>query len=275
MKNVKLQLILIVMFVMLPCVVLFGGCSCDDDATASNVRYTVSFYTDSSLSFNYANQEVEHNGYARMPNVPFKENYFFVGWYSDPECTKLWLFESNRVTSNLKLYAKWELREDYENIEIDNDKTIKVYFYIGTDPLELYDTQIIDIGGTIQPPITPVRENYRFKGWYIDSNLEEKFDFGTTLNQETNLYAKWEEIKCVETTHNHIVNFYKGNVLSGAYYTIEITHGEIIDKLDNEPTIDGKIFVGWFTEKDGDIEWDLEKDIVTQDLQLFAKWEDE
>ena len=36
-----------------------------------------------------------------------KEACLFDGWYKDPECTNAWDFETDMVTSDIILYAKW------------------------------------------------------------------------------------------------------------------------------------------------------------------------
>lgn len=40
-------------------------------------------------------------------------------------------------------------------------------------------------------PEDPVREGYRFEGWFTDSEGTALFDFNTELTQNTMLYAKW------------------------------------------------------------------------------------
>ncbi len=37
-------------------------------------------------------------------------------------------------------------------------------------------------------------------------------------------------------------------------------------------TKDGYVLLGWFTEQNGDTKWDLAKDKVTKDLDLYARW---
>ena len=44
----------------------------------------------------------------------------------------------------------------------------------------------------IAPDTNPVRVGYDFKGWCLDTNGENLFDFDTPINANVTLYAKWE-----------------------------------------------------------------------------------
>ena len=43
------------------------------------------------------------------PTSPTKSGYDFAGWYKDAECTEPWDFESDVVTENTMIYAKWNV----------------------------------------------------------------------------------------------------------------------------------------------------------------------
>lgn len=50
---------------------------------------------------------VEFNTTAAAPAEPLKEGFSFWGWYIEPECINEWDFASDKVTSDITLYAKW------------------------------------------------------------------------------------------------------------------------------------------------------------------------
>lgn len=50
-----------------------------------------------------------------------------------------------------------------------------------------------DANGKIEKPADPTKEGYIFAGWYSDSKLTKRFDFGTELTANSTLYAKWSE----------------------------------------------------------------------------------
>ena len=41
------------------------------------------------------------------PTAPTKTNYSFAGWYKDPELSQVWVFNTDVVTHDITLYAKW------------------------------------------------------------------------------------------------------------------------------------------------------------------------
>ena len=52
-------------------------------------------------------QAVIHGGHAAQPAAPVRTGFTFGGWYADPACTRPWRFQSDAVTGDLTLYAKW------------------------------------------------------------------------------------------------------------------------------------------------------------------------
>lgn len=101
--------IVLILFLLFPCIIVMQGCGGDGGTKEKpiNVSYTVSFFTNSGDDFNYPNQNIEHGRLVRRPSNPVKEGYIFVAWYSDQECTKVWNFDVDTVTSNMSLYAGW------------------------------------------------------------------------------------------------------------------------------------------------------------------------
>ena len=42
------------------------------------------------------------------PSAPTKDGYTFEGWYKEVELTNLWVFETDTVTADITLFAKWD-----------------------------------------------------------------------------------------------------------------------------------------------------------------------
>lgn len=53
-------------------------------------------------------KNVAENSLITEPTQPHKNNYIFQGWFKDKEYTNKWQFDSNKVNSNITLYAKWK-----------------------------------------------------------------------------------------------------------------------------------------------------------------------
>ncbi len=63
------------------------------------------------------------------------------------------------------------------------------------DMVDGTDNKVVEVlkGSTVAKPEDPVREGYTFAGWYADEALTEAYDFGSAVNEDTVLYAKWTE----------------------------------------------------------------------------------
>lgn len=61
------------------------------------------------------------------PEAPAKEGFVFGGWYADQELNTAWNFETDVVTSDIILYAKWESATSLNSVE--GDIIVKVEYY--------------------------------------------------------------------------------------------------------------------------------------------------
>jgi hypothetical protein len=94
-----------------------GGSSDSEDASSDtsadpNTTYTVSF----DLNFPGAEgapatQPVAHGGLLTEPIDPARSGYNFLHWASDIYGATAWNFSSDTVTSDLTLYASWQVAE--------------------------------------------------------------------------------------------------------------------------------------------------------------------
>lgn len=110
MKRFKFISIILIFVVSLG-LVLTGcnnGNSTPDNGTGT--YYTVTF--DSMGGSAVDSQSILEGNPARSPEVPTRENYSFVGWYkSSDDNAEEWKFATDRVTSDITLYAKWQSLE--------------------------------------------------------------------------------------------------------------------------------------------------------------------
>lgn len=91
-------------------------------------RYTVTFETNGGSKMESISG-VKKDSKLQRPESPTKLDYVLEGWYTDAELTKLWHFDMNKVTGNLKLYAKWKIA--YSNnlsytLNSDNTYTVSM-----------------------------------------------------------------------------------------------------------------------------------------------------
>lgn len=106
MKNKKLLLATVLAFVVCIAMSLAG---CIELPSDEPVYYTVNF--DSRGGSEVESQRVMPGNPVRRPEPPVYEVYEFNGWYVDETATEtLWDFETDRVNSDLTLYAGWKLK---------------------------------------------------------------------------------------------------------------------------------------------------------------------
>ena len=113
-----------------------------------------------------------------VPPEPDREGYLFGGWYADPELTEP--FEFTRIhTEATVLYARW--------IRL---VTLHYDCWGGSDvPASLWPRGDVPV-----PPPEPVREGWRFAGWYADEGLRTEYDWSLPLEADRWIYAKWEKL---------------------------------------------------------------------------------
>lgn len=70
------------------------------------IKYSVFFDTDGGSQIEPLNR-VKEGSIISAPDIPVKEGFVFMGWFSDSEYQTEWNFESNTIQSNTVLYALW------------------------------------------------------------------------------------------------------------------------------------------------------------------------
>jgi len=77
------------------------------DFTMEIVPATCTVTFDSQGGSAVAAQTVPYNSLLTKPEDPTKSDYVFGGWYREASCTTPWNFATDKVTTDLTLYAKW------------------------------------------------------------------------------------------------------------------------------------------------------------------------
>ena len=84
--------------------------------------YTVSFDGNFSGSESYESVSVNGGKKLEQPADPVREGYQFLGWYQDAAMTDKWDFASEKVQSDMTLYALWDADTGDEIAASANDK---------------------------------------------------------------------------------------------------------------------------------------------------------
>ena len=99
-------------------------------------------------------------------------------------------------------------------------------------------------------PEAPIKDNYTFKGWYLDKNtwnekLSEDYFINKALTHDINSYAYYEE-NVIPKPQEYTINFY---VDDDIFSTLQTSGNELIT-LPDAPKKESYEFVGWFFDKD-------------------------
>jgi uncharacterized repeat protein (TIGR02543 family) len=139
-------------------------------------RYIVSF--DSQGGSAVYEVIADNNSSISPPASPVKTNYAFVGWYKESACINEWNFETDIVTSDIKLYAKWTIGKYLVSFNSMGGESI-------SDTAVNYNTIII-------APKAPIKSNCTFAGWYREVDCLNPWNFtNDVVIANTTLYAKW------------------------------------------------------------------------------------
>jgi len=153
-------------------------------------------------------------------NTFIKEGYDFVGWAISEEGNALYQDEqeiSNLTSENNKiinLYAQWKI------------KTFTVDYYDWEN--YLLDSELVDYGGTINPPAEPNRDGYTFKGWYPTNDI---------IKSNSQYFTQYEINKYMIT---YDLNMQNANDINNINFTIESD-----DIILVAPSRTGYTFLGW------------------------------
>lgn len=176
---------------------------------------------------------------------------------------------------------------DDSNDNIDDVITYTVTFDTGDSSA---NGKTVKSGDYVEEPADPVKEGYKFDGWYTDKNYTTKFDFKTPITGNTFVYAKWIKNESSSSSSGGgsssgsnpatlatcKVSFdinYKG----GSNPETQTVKEGSFAKQPEAPKRKGYQFIGWFKnaqEKDWKNSFEFGKTLVKQDMTLHALWVD-
>ena len=191
-------------------------------------------------------QTVDYGSQASQPAAPTKEGYTFIGWYSNTALTESYVF-TTAITSNITLYAKWQLNVYEATVHWNNGQDNTIIF--------------IEHGSLLEEPGLPSREEHGFKGWYLDVSLSQVYDFSTLVTGDISIYAKWEY-------HNYTVWFISDLIEIDAQVVLHQEQVVVPTGLE----IEGFNFIGYFEDPEYTTVFDIETPI-TSDLMIYVKHE--
>lgn len=143
-------------------------------------QFTVAFNTSGGSAVE--SQQVMNGGHAAKPQDPTKDGYIFVGWYADEDYKSLFAFDSEMITADTTVYARFVKQSDGKaeyTVTLVCDGTVY-------DPVKT-------VNGVLYNLPTPTKEGAEFAGWWMsDYQSADKLTCRYTdqkLTQDVALYA--------------------------------------------------------------------------------------
>ena len=161
--------------------------------------------------------------------------YTFDGWYIDETMQQRFSFENATMPAKpLVLHANW----------VPVTHTVTTWLTVDKDtPVNVGNSnsnvQTVPHGGTAEAPAEPVRDPYKFIGWfYVDENGTEKaFDFSMPVHRDLDLYAKWNAdtlvdyvIRYTDEAGTEIAPPTTGKALAGTTKTFDAKAGDELNE---------------------------------------------
>lgn len=185
------------------------------------------------------------------PEQPQRDGFKFGGWFTDRRGRNEFVFAGG-VFKDTTIYAYW----------ISTDaKVVLNYNYSGAPANGLIP---VTLGERVQKPQDPVRNKYKFTGWYTDAAATIAYDFNTEITESTTLlYAGWE-LTVAEVTFDYN---YEGTQSTST----DVDINKAVTKP-SDPERVGYNFVNWCTDKEGNSVYNFSEP-VKNDFTLYAKWQ--
>ncbi|MCK5768535.1 MAG: InlB B-repeat-containing protein, partial [Candidatus Atribacteria bacterium] len=164
-----------------------------------------------------------------------------------------WDFDTDMVTSDVTLYAKWTTNTytvTFNKNGGDTEANPRTKTAIHGDNV-----------GTL--PTAPTRTGYIFVSWNTKTNGSgTEFKTTTAVIADITVYAQW-------TINTYSVTFDSqgGSTVSSQ----TVNHGVKVTEP-TDPVWAGHTFTGWYKESVCTNTWDFDTDTVISDVTLYAKW---
>jgi len=198
----------------------------------------------------------EYNGLTPVKEATAEYTYTFAGWTPAVE----------EVTGDATYTATFTETTRTYTVTFDSNG--------GSD----VDSVTVEYGLAIDKPKNPTRSGYNFNGWYLDDEFDNEYDFDSIVTEDFILYADWGKKKQNSGggrggsggsgAFNFIVTFATDD---GSTVESQTVSWPSLVKKPEDPTKEGYIFDGWYTDKSFENLYDFNQKVI-KNITLYAKW---
>ena len=195
---------------------------------ATGTQFAVAFVPDGGSPSPNSPVTIGYGEKVPEPAAMTRSGFTFDGWYRESTFATRWNFDTDIVTGNTTLHAKWGY-------------TVTFTANSGSPAPA---GQIVISGGKVTEPAAMTRSGYTFGGWYRESTFVNKWDFDTnTVTGNNTLYAKWFRT----------VTFNANSATSGTVPAAREVAADTATTLPSQGTLSrtGYTFAGWNTNATG------------------------
>ena len=181
--------------------------------------------------------------------VPTREHYNFLGWYQNLEDENPYMEEVFEGSSNITLYAKWEINGYVVNFDSNGGSEV--------------ESVIVDMNTAIGQLPIPTQKGYDFVGWYVN---DVEITSETIITSDLDVTAHWAK------TDYYIRYDVNGGL---AVNSTKVHYGEAVGSVP-VPIKDGYVFRGWYLEKDNVYSPEITSEYIYnyyQDMVAYAVYD--
>jgi uncharacterized repeat protein (TIGR02543 family) len=230
------------------------------------------------------------NAITDIPTSPNKDGYTFAGWYKEAECVNTWNFSSDKVTSNVTLFAKWtavtstpgtpDPGAPTPGTPDPGTPTSGTPTSVTSTAVTLNSTDISLAKGTsstLTATIAPDNASNKSISWSSSNTSVATVDangqisgkgYGTATIIATSNDGSGLKASCnVVVGYNINYNLKGGNnnpQNPSSYYNAKVSL--------KDPTRNGYTFSGWYSDSKYKTKMSSIKKSAKKDYKLYAKW---
>ncbi len=142
--------------------------------------HTVSFVIDGEA---YEDQIIIDGENATVPETPKKDYYVFKKWCADEELLFAFDFQTP-IFGDTVIYAL--LSEAYQISYADEEGNVEFVEYVEKDTIPIR-------------PVAPQKEGYELKGWYLDAEGINEYNFDQPIVEDIILYPVYKKVILIYT----------------------------------------------------------------------------
>jgi len=257
-------------------------------------------------------QTINLGEYATQPTDPTRDNSEFKWWYLEDPSTAF-DFEHTVITDDITLNAKWKCNSWYiekwnscvksvvvtfdsnwwtakESVEIEEWTKLKSWAikYSHTSNISDAGVRAGNYGSSLStkdvvtiPGAPSLHVNLTYgteNNWDMVYVFEGTYDGSVSRNMSAGQKYKfmWENNDTLTETFDiewDTVTFAFYSDSNTEYYWYYAIVSWVIDNLWENPTREGYIFTGWYTEPQWGVKFDPETTSITENMTLYAHWE--